>query len=62
MGLQWKDIVRTSVGGKLCVTSNNFNSLLEVFEAEELLSRIQDDSGQDDTQITHLSSVSCGLT
>lgn len=60
MGLRRKDVVRTSVGGELCVTSNKFNSLLEVFETE-LLSRIQDDSGQSHTQITRLSSVSCGL-
>ena len=43
------------------MTSNNFNSLLEVFEAE-LLSRVQDDSGQADPQITHLSSAAWGLT
>lgn len=61
MGLRRKDVVRTSVGGELCVTSNKFNSLPDVFEAEALLSGIQDDSGQDDTQITRLSSVSCGL-
>lgn len=43
------------------MTSNKFNLLPDVFEAETLLSGIQDDSGQDDTQITRLSSVSCGL-